>query len=259
MEKSSQIQQRGPIKTQVFKSITAFIIFGLMLAACSAGMLFAPQPTVTPSSTPTLIPTSTLTPTLTVTLTPTDTLTPTETFTPTFAAYKTLNVNDFGWYTVYWNKMLWQSALSAAKTSEDFEGDPASYGELSFPYLTAHGFLFDCGQCSAQILNDPTLLASGNQLHFRSWGSGMQISFPNETPVSAFGFDFVTSEKWQLIFEGMTVDLPVGRSGFVGVIFSQTDPDEFTLASMANDQGGLSIDNITYIDSESENTATPTP
>ena len=61
------------------------------------------------------------------------------------------------------------------------------------------------------------------------------------------------------LFEGMTVDLPVGRSGFVGVIFSQTDPDEFTLASMANAQGGLSIDNITYIDSESENTITPTP
>jgi hypothetical protein len=259
MEKCSQTQQGESIKAQLFKSISAFILFGLVLAACGAGMPFSPQPTATPSSTPTLIPTSTMTPTLTVTLTPTDTLTPTETFTPTFAAFKTLNVNDFGWYTVYWNKMLWQSALSAAKESEDFEGDQASYGELSFPYLTSHGFLLDCGQCSAQIFKDPTLLASGNQLHFRSWGSGMQFSFPNDTPVSAFGFDFVSNEKWQLIFEGMTVDLPVGRSGFVGVIFSQTDPDEFTLASMANAQGGISMDNITFINSESENTPTPTP
>jgi len=259
MQKFIEVKHRKPGKTEFFKVAMLIALANLALAACDTGISFSPQPTATPSSTPTLIPTSTLTPTLTVTLTPTDTLTPTETFTPTFAAYKTLNVNDFGWYTVYWNKMLWQSALSATKASEDFEGDQASYGELSFPYLTSHGFLLDCGQCSAQIFKDPTLLASGNQLHFRSWGSGMRISFPNNTPVSAFSFDFVTSEKWLLIFEGMTVDLPVGRSGFVGVIFSQTDPDEFTLASMANAQGGLSIDNITYIDSESENTITPTP
>jgi hypothetical protein len=150
---------------------------------------------------------------------------------------------------VYWKRVLWENAINADVLTEDFELDEADYGKLSFPFLTGHGFILDGSECSGQILREANLLPSGNILHFRSWGSGLRFVFPDETEVSAFGFDYQPSEDWRLIINNIIIDLPEGRKGFIGIVFFGNDPSKFSLTSLKNVQGGLSVDNISYVKS----------
>lgn len=160
--------------------------------------------------------------------------------------YKTLNVNEFPTYTVYWKRPLWENAIQGTITTEDFEKDTADYGVLSFPFLTGNGFLLK-GQSSAQILKDQGLLPSGNLLHFRDWKEGLTVSFPGNTAASALGFDFKTGEDWQIAFNNISVPLPKGRPSFVGIVFAKDYPHEFILSCNSNVQGGLTVDNISFI------------
>lgn len=161
--------------------------------------------------------------------------------------YKTLNINEYGSYTLYWKKELWEKAISGNVNIEDFENDKADYGELNFPFLTGKGLLLDGGQVSAQILSDPNILRSGIFLHFRSWSSGLRFVFPNEITVNAFCFYFRASEKWKLSFGDSVINLPPGREGFLGIVIHEGYPSKFILSSSEKAQGGLSVDNITYV------------
>src|ERR1043165_5297479 len=131
------------------------------------------------------------------------TLTPTPTFSPTYVA---LNVNEDPGFTVYWKRTLWEGAISRTIITEDFEKDEADYGEIAFPYLTGNGF-FLTGQSTAQILNDETLLNTGNLIHFRDWENGLTFTFPNDTAVEAFGFDYKPSETWQLTVNSSVITI----------------------------------------------------
>jgi len=202
-------------------------------------------PTLTLTSQPSS--TVTLTPTPSSTFTPVMTLTPTDT--PLPASYATFNINDFGTYTLYWKRDLWLKAISGIGQvqTEDFESDPADPGTLTFPYLTGKGFLLDGSQVTAQILDDPTLMMDGHALLFRCWGTGLRFTLPDGKPTRAFGFDFRSGEDWQLLLQANRVPLTIGQRGFIGVLFPAEGPLDFTLSSPASAQGGIAIDNLSYL------------
>lgn len=239
--------------------IVIALVVGAGLFIC--GMLFAPTmnyilstPTHTPSQTltptftltPTTSPTGTSTATITPTVTRTPTGTPTATPSPLSLIYLTLNVNEFPTYTIYWNRELWNQAVERKALTEDFALDNKGYGELTFPYLSGKGFLLT-GDSTAQILGDSHLLPSGNLIHFRDWGKGLTFHFPNESLVSAFAFDYKASEIWQLTFNDIKVEIPKGTNRFLGVVIHERYPIVFILSSDARVQGGLSVDNISYL------------
>lgn len=172
-------------------------------------------------------------------------VTPTETISPTYIA---LHVNEFPTFTIYWDRLLWEQELAVSPVREDFELDSADPGELSFPFLSGHGFLLEeLGDVTAQILNDPNLLGSGNQLHIRAWQEGLGFHFPDGQAVTAFGFDYKGSDDWILRIHEVEILVPKGRRGFVGVIMIEDYPMDFNLTSENNAQGGLSIDNLLYV------------
>jgi hypothetical protein len=141
---------------------------------------------------------------------------------------------------------LWESAIRESPFVENFENDSSDYGEVTFPYLTGNGFLLN-GESSAQILGDGSLLPSGNFIHFRDWGTGLRVSFPNNSIAQAFSFDYKASETWQLTFNDTVITIPGGRNRFLGVIVHNFFPGEFTLSSFERVQGGLTVDNISYV------------
>ena len=185
---------------------------------------------------------STPTPPFTTTPSPTLTLTPS----PLPPIYVTLNVNEFSTYTIYWKRELWENAIRENPLTEDFENDSSDYGELTFPYLTANGFLLN-GDSTAQILNDNSLMSSGNLIHFRDWGTGLRFNFPNNSVAGAFSFDYKASETWQLTFNDNVITIPGGRNRFLGIVVHNFYPGEFILSSFEKVQGGLTVDNISYI------------
>jgi hypothetical protein len=154
--------------------------------------------------------------------------------------------DEYPRFTVHWECESWESAIDSGTLIEDFENDEADYGELSYPFLTGNGFLLE-GESSAQIIPGGNLLSSGNVLHFRDWETGLKFHFPNETHVRAFGFDFKPSEDWQLHINSSLVMIPGGRRGFVGIVIEEGYPSEFVLSSTERVQGGLTVDNISYV------------
>ena len=177
---------------------------------------------------------------------PTATPTPTSTFTPLPQTLVTPKLIEIFPFEVYDQRQVWESTVSKTVLSEDFEKDGHGFGELQFPYRTGNGFLLS-GKSSAQILAAPELLESGNFLHFRAWDQGMTFTFPDDRAVIAFGFDYTTSEDWQLTVINLNVILPRGRNQFVGIILHQNSSTKFNLVSSSFAQGGLSVDNISYI------------
>jgi hypothetical protein len=245
--------QRNMIAPLVETGVAAFA-FGLLLGLTIFGRWFwagrsAALP-ATPPVTAAVIP-SALAPSATpVPASPLATSAPLATAaatpSPLPPIYLTLNVNIYPEYTVYWKRDLWEGALSSSPVTEDFESDAADYGELRFPYLTGKGLLLT-GQSSAQILNDPNLLPSGHALHFRDWASGLKFSFPNGIAANAFGFDYKPTETWLLTANGWGIPIPKGRRGFVGITFRGNYPKSFVLSAGPYPQGGLTIDNISYL------------
>lgn len=75
----------------------------------------------------------------------------------------------------------------------------------------------------------------------------LKFHFPNGARVQAFGFGFKPSEDWQLHCNTSLVLIPGGRRGFVGIVFEAEYPTEFVLSSSERVQGGLTVDNISYI------------
>jgi hypothetical protein len=148
---------------------------------------------------------------------------------------------------VYWKRDLWENAVDENTSTEDFEKDTADYGELGYPYLTGNGFILQGGNCPSQILTDPTLMDSGNLLHFRDFGCGLGFSFPNNARASAFSFDYRPSEPWILKVNNQLIELLGTRKGFVGIVLHRDYPGEFVLLCRENAQGGLSVDNISYV------------
>jgi hypothetical protein len=226
--------------------LTLVVIIGL--AAFFCGMLFLPALSVIAPA-----------PTATFTVTPSATITPSPSSTPSPppAIYLTLNVNEFSTYTIYWKRELWESAIRESVFVEDFENDASDYVELSFPYLTEKGFLFN-GDSSAQILSDSSLLPTGNMLHFRDWKSGLRIFFPNNSVAGAFSFDYRTSEAWQLNFNESVIPLPKGGNRFFGIVIRKLFPGDFVLSSFEKAQGGFTLDNISYVPVTNA-TAVPSP
>ncbi|NIS82911.1 MAG: hypothetical protein GTO14_22530 [Anaerolineales bacterium] len=167
------------------------------------------------------------------------------------ATYVAINVEEYASFTAYWKRELWEAALIGRVIRiEDFEKDKADYGKLSYPYLTGNGFLLD-GDSSAQILADSSLLSNGTFIHFRDWGEGLAFGFPSGVPVAAFGFDYKPSETWHLTVNGCAIAIPEGRRGFIGVVMHDSNLLQFTLFSREDVQGGLSVDNVSYVEAES--------
>lgn len=194
-----------------------------------------------------LIPSETPIPSDTLTPLPSKTSTVPPSETPTLSAtYMAINVKEYPGFTVYWDHDLWESAIDSESHVEDFESDEADSGELSYPYLTGNGFLLE-GESTAQIIEGWNLLPSGNVLHFRDWETGLKFHFPNGSRVRAFGFDFKPTEDWQLHFNNSLVLIPGGRRGFIGIFIEEEYPKEFVLSSTERNQGGLTVDNISYI------------
>jgi len=217
------------------------IMLALLLAAGLFSCLFS---VLLPSSASLLAPTPTPTPA--GTNTPGPTQTPTSTITPLPAHLITPNVTQFATYTVYWSRSLWESAAGENFVIEDFENDRNDYGNLGLPYLTGNRFWLT-GKSFAEIINSPQLLETGNLLHFRDWEQGLTLTFPNDIAVTAFGFDYTSPEVWVLTINNFEITIPSRRNRFVGIIVHQDFPKEFTFSSSAYAQGGLSVDNISYI------------
>ncbi|MBE2220019.1 MAG: hypothetical protein IAF02_00680 [Anaerolineae bacterium] len=150
-------------------------------------------------------------------------------------------------YQIIKDRLLWESSVSGNILTEDFEKDLADWGTLAFPYETGNGFVLT-GESSAQIIWSDTLLTSGNIIHFRDWDEGLTFWFPGGTSVQAFGFDYRASEQWYLTFNDVeTISLPPSRPSFVGIEFYSEYPSKFVLWSDSYAQGGLTVDNISYI------------
>ena len=131
---------------------------------------------------------------------------------------------------------------------ENFENDRSGSDNLHLPYLTRNKLMLS-GKSDVQILHSPQLLETGNLLHFRDWEHGLTLTLPDATPLIAFGFDYTASEEWILTItpETFEINLPGGRNKFVGIILNQDFPTAITLSSSAYAQGGLSMDNISYV------------
>ena len=219
---------------------TLIVIAGMLLVAMLVACLFS---VMLPPSASLLAPT--LSPTPTVTNTPTATLTPTATVTPLPAHLITPNVTEFPDYTVYWERGLWENAVGETTALEDFEKDRSDYGELGFPYFTGNRFILT-GTSAAQILSAPELLPSGNLIHFRDWEQGLTFTFPNDMSVTAFGFDYASSEDWRVSLDSIDIPIPNGRNRFMGIVLREGTVKQFTFLGPPYAQGGLSIDNISY-------------
>ena len=226
------------MNTQGSRLLTLLI---LLLAAGSLSLLFS---LLLPASASLLAPTRTLTPT--VTATPTATLTATSTSTPLPAKLITPRVIPFPPLTIYWSRTLWEEAVGKNYVIEDFEKDPEDYGELHFPYFTGNYFILS-GKSAAQFINAPELLSSGNLLHFRDWEYGLTFTFPNDATTTVLGFDYASQEEWQLTVLNIDIILPSGRDQFVGIVLYAGPIKEFRLMGPNTAQGGLSVDNISYI------------
>jgi hypothetical protein len=250
---------------------TLRLFAGLLLAAVFFSCLFSwllptsasflsPTATLTRTAipTPTVTPTSTITVTPTVTLIPTITVTPTVTVTHLPAHLITPNVTQFTTYSVYFQRELWESVTGNFLGIEDFEREPFDYAELNFPYLTGNRLILT-GTSTAQILLAPELLDSGNLIHFRDFEQGLTFTFPNDANVTAFGFDYTSSEDWLLTFNQILTPLPRGRNRFVGIVLNQDMITQFTLSGPQTAQGGLSVDNIVYFRPWVPSTSTSTP
>lgn len=149
-------------------------------------------------------------------------------------------------YQTETDRSFWESSLNEPLFVEDFENDFADWGALAFPYETGNGFVLT-GESSAQII-DSNLLPSGNHIHFRDWETGLTFEFPESTTVKAFGFDYRASEDWYVTFNDTeTIYLPPSRPSFVGFVFTSEYPTKFTLWSDSHAQGGLTVDNISYV------------
>ena len=131
-----------------------------------------------------------------------------------------------------------------ASRVEGFEQDPLSTQSLTMPYVTGNGFEIT-GNGFPEITSS-SLLPTGNLLFVRDGVQEITIRFPEGQAVGAFSFDYVTQEEWVLTFSNFSIRLPPARTGFVGVLFQKHLPTEFTLASSADVQGGLLLDNIRY-------------
>jgi hypothetical protein len=217
------------------------MMLALLLAAGVFACLFS---FFLPSSASLLAPTQTLTPT--VTASPTATLTATSISTPLPAKLITPRVIPFPPLTIYWSRTLWEEAVGKNYVIEDFEKDPADYGELRFPYFTGNHFILS-GKSAAQFLNAPELLPSGNLLHFRDWEYGLTFTFPNDATTTVLGFDYASQEEWQLTVLNIDIILPSGRNQFVGIVLYAGPIKAFRLTGPDTAQGDLSVDNISYI------------
>ncbi len=217
------------------------ILLALLLAAVVFLCLFS---FLLPPSASLLAPTPTLTPTVTVT--PMATLTASATSTPLPAILITPVVAQFPPLTIYWRRELWEEAIGQELVIEDFEKDSADYSELSFPYFTGNRFRLT-GKSVAQILNAPELLPSQNLLHVSDWGQGLTFTLPEDAETTALGFDYASQEEWQLTVRNIDIILPRGTNQFVGVALYEGPTKVFKLTGPNTAQGGLFVDNISYI------------
>lgn len=196
-----------------------------------------------PPSAALLAPTATLTPTITPTPTATSTLTATVTPLP---PEMVTPVEEYGAYTVYWKRDLWEEAVGKSLMLEDFESDPSADRTLDLPYITGSSLLLT-GQGYPEIIQSAQLLPSGKYLHFRDWEQGITLTLPKTKQATAFGFNYTTPEVWRLHFNSVEVTMPSGRNSFLGIVLHQGVTRAVTFSCSEYYQGGLSVDNISYV------------
>jgi hypothetical protein len=73
------------------------------------------------------------------------------------------------------------------------------------------------------------------------------VRLPNDSAAHAFGFDYRASEQWKLSFDTAEIIIPTGRKGFVGIVLRERYLSTFALSCPELVQGGLSIDNISFV------------
>jgi tetratricopeptide (TPR) repeat protein len=149
-------------------------------------------------------------------------------------------------YDLFYNKVDWMNTIEGNIVTEDFEKDESGDGELYFPYKTGNGFVLE-GESPAQIFEVPSLLESGVILHFQDRTGGLTFNFPDNANVRGFGFDYLAEESWKLTAGRAVITLPQGRKGFIGIVIYVGDINSFTLSCTEPVQGGISVDNISYV------------
>lgn len=153
-----------------------------------------------------------------------------------------------GIFSSFTNREDWQSNINDVIHTEDFKQEPSS--TFTTPYITEGEILMEgvLEPITFQIL-DNGLIDDSKAPHFRDFGSMMKFSFPDERPVSALGFDFYNgNEAWQLHIEDSVIVLNseiIPR--FIGITIPEGSISSFILTSPSFAQGGISVDNISYV------------
>jgi hypothetical protein len=147
---------------------------------------------------------------------------------------------------LFYNKVDWINTIEGNIATEDFEKDEPGDDGLYFPYKTGNGFVLE-GENPAQIVEAPSLLESGVILHFTDRTGGLTFIFPDYANVRGFGFDYLSGESWKLTVGSSVITMPHGRKGFIGIVIYVGNINRFTLSCTQRVQGGISVDNISYV------------
>jgi hypothetical protein len=176
---------------------------------------------------------------------------------------RNFNVDEYPGFTVYWDRILWARAAVNRTFVEDFDLEEVEQESKPLPYLTTKGFIIE-GFTRAWITEAFGSGLDGNVLRIQDVDKGALIDFPVGVWYRSYGFDFRTGSDWQLVVNGMFIDLPDDSQGFVGIVLEDTSTSYLSLVSDIASQFGLQIDNLTVAPLPVSPTAyfgspTPTP
>jgi len=152
--------------------------------------------------------------------------------------------------SVLTDRAPWQQAVTGTIATENFESEQASYDSLTLPYTTENGITLNwINPHSGVIQMIPDGFNGSIAPQFRDFGDQLSIILPSNTPINAIGFDYSYGgpEKWEMYINGskltLTADFP---PHFIGIVDTTNLISSFVLTSPSYDQGGLSIDNLSY-------------
>jgi hypothetical protein len=160
-----------------------------------------------------------------------------------------------GLFTVFEDRPEWQENIKDIILTEDFESESAGYQVYTTPFETNGGILMQGinAPIEFQIL-DGDLFPDSKAPHFRDFGKMMSFSFPDRRPVSALAFDYYYSgpDVWELHIEDSVIVLapvvgPDFESQFIGIFIPEGSVSSFILTSPSQTQGGISVDNISFV------------
>lgn len=153
--------------------------------------------------------------------------------------------------TVYYDRGLWEAALSAPVHTEDLESDEAGLHET--PYETGNGFLLTSTSDPISIgIYDSGPIDGTRYGLFRNFcGSGicegLTFTFPDGGLQTGFGLDYrVADDIWELHVADEVFIIAENTSGFIGFIDDTSSLASFLLFCDEYVQNGFGFDNVSY-------------